>query len=93
MDDQQVLDRIDKLVKEEEELLHRHEGEGLDDDEHARLEEIKIQLDKTWDYLRQRRSLREAGDDPDSASERDGGTVEGYGTVTPYDDTDGDAPE
>jgi len=93
MDDQQVLDRIDKLVKEEEELLHRHEGEGLGDDEHARLEELKIQLDKTWDYLRQRRSLRDAGDDPDQASERDGGTVEGYGTVTPYDDTDGDAPE
>ncbi len=93
MDDQQVLDRIDKLVKEEEDLLHRHEGEGLGDDEHARLEEIKIQLDKTWDYLRQRRSLREAGDDPDEASERDGGTVEDYGTVTPYDDTDGDAPE
>ncbi|HEX3360686.1 MAG TPA: DUF2630 family protein [Solirubrobacterales bacterium] len=93
MDDQQVLDRIDKLVKEEEDLLHRHEGEGLDDDEHARLEEIKIQLDKTWDYLRQRRSLREAGDDPDQASERDGGTVEDYGTVTPYDDTEGDAPE
>src|ERR1700749_1050422 len=93
MDDQQVLDSIDKLVKEEEDLLHRHEGEGLDDDEHARLEEIKIQLDKTWDYLRQRRSLSEAGDDPDQASERDGGTVEEYGPVTPYGDTDAAAPE
>jgi hypothetical protein len=93
MDDQQALDRIDGLVKEEEDLLHRHEGEGLNDDEHARLEELKIQLDKTWDYLRQRRSLREAGDDPDGASMRDGGTVEDYGTVTPYDDTEGDAPE
>jgi Protein of unknown function (DUF2630) len=78
MDDQQVLDRIDKLVKEEEALLHRHEGEGLDDDEHARLDELRVQLDKTYDYLRQRRSLREAGDDPDDASMRDGGTVEGY---------------
>jgi hypothetical protein len=29
MDDQQVLERIDQLVKEEEDLLHRHEGEGL----------------------------------------------------------------
>ncbi|MFL5832384.1 MAG: DUF2630 family protein [Solirubrobacterales bacterium] len=74
MDDQQVLDRIDKLVTEEEELLHRHEGEGLDDDEHARLDELKVQLDKAWDYLRQRR----AGDDPDEASVRDGGTVEDY---------------
>lgn len=78
MDDQQVLDRIDQLVKEEEELLHRHEGEGLDDDEHARLEELRVQLDKAYDYLRQRRSLREAGEDPDDASMRDGGTVEDY---------------
>ena len=78
MDDQQVLDRIDKLVKEEEDLLHRHEGEGLDDDEHARLDELKVQLDKAWDYLRQRRALRRAGDDPDEASVRDGGTVEDY---------------
>ncbi len=78
MDDQQVLDRIDQLVKEEEELLHRHEGEGLDDDEHARLDELRVQLDKAYDYLRQRRSLREAGQDPDDASMRDGGTVEDY---------------
>jgi len=78
MDDQQVLDRIDQLVKEEEELLHRHEGEGLDDDEHARLDELRVQLDKAYDYLRQRRSLRETGGNPDDASVRDGGTVEGY---------------
>jgi len=78
MDDEQVLDRIDKLVQEEEALLHRHEGEGLDDDEHARLEELRVQLDKAYDYLRQRRALRRAGDDPDDASMRDGGTVESY---------------
>jgi hypothetical protein len=78
MDDQQVLDRIDQLVQEEEALLHRHEGEGLDDDEHARLQELQVQLDKAYDYLRQRRALRRAGDDPDDASMRDGGTVESY---------------
>ncbi|HET7417340.1 MAG TPA: DUF2630 family protein [Solirubrobacterales bacterium] len=78
MDDQQVLERIDQLVQEEEALLHRHEGEGLDDDEHARLEELRVQLDKAYDYLRQRRALRRAGDDPDDASMRDGGTVESY---------------
>ena len=78
MDDQQVLDRIDQLVKEEEALLHRHEGEGLDDDEHARLDELQVQLDKAYDYLRQRRALRRAGDNPDDASMRDGGTVESY---------------
>ena len=78
MDDQQALDRIDKLVQEEEALLHRHEGEGLDDDEHARLEELRVQLDKAYDYLRQRRALRHSGQDPDDASMRDGGTVETY---------------
>jgi hypothetical protein len=78
MDDQQVLERIDQLVREEEELLHRHEGEGLGDDEHARLEELKVQLDKAWDYLRQRRALRQYGENPDEASVRDGGTVEDY---------------
>jgi len=78
MDDRQVLDRIDQLVQEEEALLHRHEGEGLGDDEHARLEELKLQLDKAWDYLRQRRALRQSGEDPDEASMRDGGTVEEY---------------
>ena len=78
MDDQQVLDRINQLVEEEERLLHRHEGEGLDDDEHARLEELKLQLDKAWDYLRQRRAKEQYGEDPDEASMRDGGTVEDY---------------
>lgn len=93
MDDQQVLDRIDELVREEEGLLHRHAGgDGLSSEEHARMEELKVQLDKLWDYLRQRRALRQYGDNPDDASVRDGGTVEDYGNVTPYDDTEGDAP-
>jgi len=78
MDDKQVLERIDQLVQEEEALLHRHEGEGLDDDEHARLDELRVQLDKAYDYLRQRRALRHSGQDPDDASMRDGGTVETY---------------
>jgi hypothetical protein len=90
MDDQQVLNRIDQLVQEEEELLHRHEAEGLDSEEEARMEELKVQLDKAWDYLRQRRALRQYGENPDEASMRDGGTVEDYGTVTPYDESDTD---
>lgn len=78
MEDQQVLDRIDQLVREERELLNRHEGEGLGDDDHARLEELKVQLDKAYDYLQQRRAKRQYGEDPDDASMRDGGTVESY---------------
>jgi len=90
MDDQQALNRIDQLVREEEELLHRHESDGLDSEEEARMEELKVQLDKAWDYLRQRRALRQYGENPDEASERDGGTVEDYGTVKPYDEADTD---
>jgi Protein of unknown function (DUF2630) len=80
MDDQQVLSRIDELVREEEDLLHRHEGESepLGDEENARLGELKVQLDQAWDYLRQRRALRQYGENPDEASQRDPGTVENY---------------
>jgi hypothetical protein len=79
MDDRQVLNRIDELVREEESLLHRHEGEDeLSPQEHARLAELKVQLDQAWDYLRQRRALRQYGEDPDEASPRSPGTVEGY---------------
>ncbi|HEY0316860.1 MAG TPA: DUF2630 family protein [Solirubrobacterales bacterium] len=78
MDDQQVLGRIDQLVREEEQLLHRHETEGLSTEEHGRLGELKVQLDQAWDYLRQRRALRQYGEDPDQASPRDARTVENY---------------
>jgi hypothetical protein len=84
MDDKEVLNRIDALVQEEERLLHAHEGEGLSSEDHARMEELKVQLDKAWDYLRQRRALRQYGENPDEASMRDGGTVEDYGNVTEY---------
>lgn len=78
MDDREVLSRIDELVQEEERLLHRHEGEGLDEREHARLRELKVQLDEAWDFLRQRRALRQYGFDPEDASLRGPDTVEGY---------------
>jgi hypothetical protein len=80
MDDQQVLSRIDELVQEEEALLHRHDGENepLTPAENARLEELKVQLNQAWDYLRQRRALRQYGENPDEASPRDPGTVENY---------------
>jgi hypothetical protein len=92
MEDQQVLSRIDELVREEEQLLHRHEGEGLSPEEHNRLQELQVQLDQAWDYLRQRRSLRQYGEDPDDASPRDAGTVEGYEARPDWDDTDPSSP-
>lgn len=79
MRDADVQDRIEKLVTEEHRLLDAHSvGDGLSPAEHEELARIKVQLDKLWDLLRQRRARREAGLDPDGASERDETTVEGY---------------
>jgi hypothetical protein len=79
MADEQISDRIEALVKEEHELLDRGGSEhGLDAAGHARLDEIRVELDRYWDLLRQRRARRRAGQDPEGASPRDAGTVEDY---------------
>jgi Protein of unknown function (DUF2630) len=78
MDDERIHSRIEDLVAEEHELYERG-GEGrLTDSEHRRLESIEVSLDQCWDLLRQRRALREAGRNPDSARVRDPEVVEGY---------------
>ncbi|MDQ6804549.1 MAG: DUF2630 family protein [Actinomycetota bacterium] len=78
MDDSSIQDRIDKLVAEEQELLARSEGAGPDPERHARLQELKVQLDQCWDLLRQRRAHEEFGQDPDEAKPRDARVVEDY---------------
>ena len=79
MADEKISDRIEALVKEEHELLDRGGMEqGLDEAGHARLREIKVELDRYWDLLRQRRARRRAGQDPEGASPRDADTVEHY---------------
>jgi hypothetical protein len=78
MDDKQVLGRIGDLVEEEHALERQALGQGLDDDQQARLHEVEVQLDQCWDLLRQRRARRDAGQDPDTAQVRPEGTVEGY---------------
>jgi hypothetical protein len=78
MEDAPIHDRIEKLVAEEHDLYKRA-GEGrLSDDEHRRLESIRIGLDQCWDLLRQRRALREAGLDPGAAHARSPEVVERY---------------
>lgn len=77
--DEQIESQIDALESEREKL-RRKEGAAdptLDEDA-ARLEEIRVDLDRLWDLLRQRRALRGAGENPDSASERSADTVEKY---------------
>jgi uncharacterized protein DUF2630 len=72
--DQSVLNHIDSLVKEEERLF----GRELTDDDRRRLSELKVELDQYWDLLRQRRALREFGNDPDKAKVRAANIVENY---------------
>ena len=78
MDDKEILAQINKLAEEEQRLEEGHVGDGLSDEEHARLHAIEVTLDQLWDVLRQRRAKRNAGSDPDAASERSAGVVEGY---------------
>jgi Protein of unknown function (DUF2630) len=77
MSDEGVMNRIEKLVEEEHELL------GLDEqarpaDHSERLSSIEVELDRCWDLLRQRRAKREFQENPEEASARDESTVEGY---------------
>ncbi len=77
MDDAQILQQIEKLVDEERELRSQAQSE-LADEKRARLESLEIALDQCWDLLRQRRALREFGEDPERAHIRDATTVERY---------------
>jgi len=73
--DQQVLESIKKLVTEEHAL---HAAGTKDPAAEARLKTLRVELDQCWDLLRQRRALREFGDDPDKAKVRPPQVVENY---------------
>jgi hypothetical protein len=77
--DEDVLSRIKELVSEEHDLRDRRERGEIDGpEEHQRLERLEVELDRCWDLLRQRRALRDAGQDPSAATARPGEQVEGY---------------
>ena len=78
MEDARVHGSIERLVAEEHELWEREAAGVATDDDRRRLESIKVSLDQSWDFLRQRRALREAGRDPDDADVRAPGVVETY---------------
>ena len=78
MDDQQIHGTIEQLVAEEHELWDREAAGNATDADRQRLHDLKISLDQCWDFLRQRRALREAGRDPDDASPRAPEVVERY---------------
>ena len=78
MDDPQIHGTIEKLVAEEHELWQRESTGVANETDRDRLRDIRISLDQCWDLLRQRRALREADLDPDTATARDSGVVESY---------------
>ena len=78
MDDPQIHATIEQLVAEEHELWEREAAGTASDTDRRRLEELKVALDQSWDLLRQRRALREAGRDPNAADLRRPEVVEHY---------------
>jgi hypothetical protein len=75
MEDNQVLTHIKTLSEKEEDLYGK---ENLTDEDVKQLHKIKVELDQCWDFLRQRRALRDAGKDPDKAAIRPPDIVENY---------------
>lgn len=75
VNDASVLAHIQSLVKEEHEFFDRG---ALSEEQTHRLAMVQSQLDRYWDLLRQRRALREFGDDPSKAHARDADVVKKY---------------
>ena len=77
-DDTGIHESIEELVAEEHRLWEvESRGEATDSDR-RRLDALKVSLDQCWDMLRQRRALREAGQDPGAAHLREPEVVERY---------------
>lgn len=77
--DSEVLGRIGALVDEEHQLRSRAASDDAGSpEEQARLKAVEVELDRCWDLLRQRSARREFGENPDEASPRPAGEVEGY---------------
>ena len=71
--------RVQDLVDEEHTLRSRLQaGEITAEEEQQRLRSMEQTLDQCWDLLRQRRALRDAGEDPGHAKVRPVSEVEGY---------------
>jgi hypothetical protein len=82
LNDDEIEQAVDRL-EEQRGALRREEEQAATRPEElaklrARLEDIRVELDRLYDLRHQRRALRSAGQDPDQAQERDAGTVEGY---------------
>ena len=78
MDDETVIERINRLAAEEHDLWEREARGEANDAERERAKELEVMLDQCWDLLHQRRARRAAGLDPDDAEVRGAAQVEGY---------------
>jgi len=78
MDDETVIERINRLAAEEHDLWEREARGEASAVERQRAKELEVTLDQCWDLLHQRRARRAAGMDPDDADVRDAAQVEGY---------------
>ncbi|MBU8808883.1 DUF2630 family protein [Mycolicibacterium goodii] len=77
--DQDILAEVHRLVAEEQELRGKLQRKEIsEDEEHQRLQHLEAALDQCWDLLRQRRALRETGQDPREAEIRPASEVENY---------------
>ncbi|BCA53227.1 hypothetical protein W02_03670 [Nitrospira sp. KM1] len=65
--DSSLLNHIQELVEQEQQLRF---AAVITQEEELRLKDIKVERDQYWDWLRQRRALRETGQDPDKAEVR-----------------------
>lgn len=73
--DASVFAHIERLAAEEHRLFERA---SLHEAEQKRLAAIQLELDQCWDLLRQRRALREFGQDPAQAKVRPADVVKKY---------------
>jgi len=75
MKDSVVISHIAALIEEENQI--RAQSSATHEDS-ARLRRLNEELDQCWDLLRQRRALREFGENADAAKARDVDVVERY---------------
>lgn len=73
--DQPILDHIQNLVAEEHGLYSQG---SLKESDRKRLTKIEVALDQCWELLRQRRALRDVGQNPNDAQVRPPKVLEKY---------------
>lgn len=65
LDEQQLIERINALAREEHELFERESNGTATEEDIKRLHRVQRMLDETWVLLRHWRAAREFGVEPD----------------------------